>query len=440
MAVAYRSSSTSGPTDSQTNPRVITKPAGTLTDEIVLVAIEFWSATNPAITVTPPALFTQIVNVGPLSGGGGFIWLKCFWKKIVAGEGASWSFPFTGGDGSPWNLGQAISISGADTSASPIDAVNTATTSTTAEPAPSITATDADFLAYFVSRAQAGSQTTPPTSHTEVQDANVLSTSYRILTAPGTFSPSGGVASLATVQYGAYIAVKPAAASGSTASLSAITPVVGAAITSDASSSGAVSGTTPVTTSAAIASANSSGALSAAAPISAAVIGATSSSAASVDAATPATSASLLANSSAPSVLQAGVPVTTSAISAQSAMMASIAATTPIVVAAFAANSEILGQLSATNPVSTAALVAEVDPGAGSILNSSTPAASASLLAASKNGLTIITVVPAVQVGFAASAKSVAALDANTPVVVGAFSDLGSVAGESDSKAFFQIF
>lgn len=212
MVVAYRASSVSGAADSISNPRVINKPTGTVTDDVALVCIEYWSSTNPVLNVTPATGFFAVpgASVGPIAGGGGFVWMKAFYKPIPGGEGASWSFAHTGADGGPWSLAHAISISGADT-VSPIDVVSVSSVvGSTTEPAPAVIATAADFLAFFVNRADAGSQSTVPPNYIEIQDGNVLTANYRILTGAATITPSGGVSSVSTSMCAIHIGVKPA--------------------------------------------------------------------------------------------------------------------------------------------------------------------------------------------------------------------------------------
>lgn len=214
MAVAYRASagSTTGADDTQTNPRVVNKPIGTLEGDIALVGIEFWSTSNAAPTVDWASRgFAQVASIGAIEGGaGGFVSLKAGWKRVAAGESASWSFAFAGGT-DVWNLGHSISISGALAAGDPIDVFNTASVpSGTTEPAPSVIATLADMLVQFISRENGGLQSTTPTGFTEVQDGNVLTTNYRILASPATVAPTGGVSSVSTTQLSIHIGVKPA--------------------------------------------------------------------------------------------------------------------------------------------------------------------------------------------------------------------------------------
>ena len=210
VAVAYRSSSTSGTTDAQGTSRTVPVPSGAAIGDIVIVALEMWqNSGDPAVTY--PAGFTEIVDIA-LTGSGPQK-LNAAWKRLSAADTGNYSMSWTG---TQWNQAQAICISGALASGDPIDFVNTASTgSGTSVPSTSGTATDADFLVHLVANENSSTKTAP-TNFTEVQDANYLETNYRILTGSGSTTASGGTLSTSTLSLAALIAIKPDTGGGGT--------------------------------------------------------------------------------------------------------------------------------------------------------------------------------------------------------------------------------
>lgn len=216
MGVAFRSSSTTGTSDAEVASIAVPVPAGAAANDIALVAIEQWQSTSTNPTVTPPAGFTQIVDIN-LDADQGWQRLKVFWKRLSGADSGSYTFTWTGAQ---WSQGQAMLITGAKTTGDPIGAnVNTATAAapTTSTPTTTLSGlTFQPFLANFVANESSSTQT-PPTSFTETQEANYLKSNYRIPGATGTFSASGGTLSTSTSQVAALIAVEPAASGQSAA-------------------------------------------------------------------------------------------------------------------------------------------------------------------------------------------------------------------------------
>lgn len=199
MAVGYRSSSRTGQSDAFVTSVNVPVPTGAATDDIAVVALEQWESGNP--TVTYPANFTEFLNL--VSGSQK---LKAAWKRLTGADTGNYTCSWTG---SQWTIGEAILVTGAITSGSPIDASNTATATDTTIPTTTITATDLDFLLHLVANENAASKTAP-TNFTEVQDSDYLATNYRIPGTSGSQSASGGTVSTSTLILAALIGILPA--------------------------------------------------------------------------------------------------------------------------------------------------------------------------------------------------------------------------------------
>lgn len=213
MAVGYRSSSRSGQSDTFAASNTTPVPSGAASGDIALYGLERWESTNPAITW--PTGFTQIVNIASGSQK-----LHVAWKRLTGADTGNYVATWTG---SLWNIGHCILITGALASGDPIGAnVNTATSASgTTVPTTTLTVGDAAFLCQFTANENSATKTAP-TSFTEVQDSDYISTNYRIPGASGTYSASGGTLSASTLSLAALIAVSPDAGGGA----SAIPPIL----------------------------------------------------------------------------------------------------------------------------------------------------------------------------------------------------------------------
>lgn len=208
MAVGYRSSSTTGASDAYVTSVNVPVPSGAASGDIAVLSMEQWESTNP--TVTWPSGFTEIVNTASGSEK-----IKAAWKRLTGSDTGNYTPTWTG---SQWTQGQCVLITGAATSGSPVDATNVATSASgTTVATTTVTATAADFLLHVVANENAAN-TTPPTSFTEVQDANYLHNNYRIPGASGSYSATGATLAASTNSLAALIAVLPDAGA------SAITP------------------------------------------------------------------------------------------------------------------------------------------------------------------------------------------------------------------------
>ncbi len=265
MAVGYRSSSSTGASDNLASSIAVPVPAGAAANDIAVVAIELWEIGNP--TVTPPSGFTELATV--ISGSQK---LKVFWKRLTGADTGNYTFTWTG---SQWNQGQCTLFTGVKTTGDPIGAnFNTATSASgTTVPSTSVTVAFQPGLGHYVANENSGTKT-PPTSFTEVQDANYLESNYRIPGSTGTFTASGGTLSASTLSLALLLALEPdsggggavaldgtgSAANGATGTLSAARPLSGTA-SGAGSATGALSRSRPVDGTASAAS-SASGSLS----------------------------------------------------------------------------------------------------------------------------------------------------------------------------------
>ena len=203
--VAYRSSSTSGTTDGFVASVAVPVPAGSAANDIALVAMEQWTGgglTNP--TVTAPAGFTSLFTQTQ-----GDQHLKVWWKRLTSSESGSWTFTWSG---QIWTMAQAILMSGGKKTGDPIGTAfnHASVASGTATPTTTVTGLNFEpFLANLIANENAATQTTVPTGFTEVQDADYLKINYRVPGTTGTFSASGGVLSVDTVQVSGLVAIAP---------------------------------------------------------------------------------------------------------------------------------------------------------------------------------------------------------------------------------------
>lgn len=200
MAVAFRSSSTTGVGDSFVTTLNVPVPSGAATNDFALLAIEQWESANP--TVTWPSGFTQVIN--QVSGSQK---LKIAWKRLTGADSGNYSVTWTG---SQWSQGQCILLTGGKLTGDPIGA-NTVTGTATSTSVPSLSTGSLafePFLGHFVANENSATGT-PPTNFTETQEANYLKSNYRVPASTGVQTASGGTLSTSTLLLAALIAVEP---------------------------------------------------------------------------------------------------------------------------------------------------------------------------------------------------------------------------------------
>lgn len=205
MAVAFRSSSTTGTSDAFVTSLNVPVPSGAASGDIALLAIEQWESANP--TVTWPSGFTQVIN--QVSGSQK---LRVAWKRLTAADTGNYTPTWTG---SQWSQGQCILLTGGKASGDPIGS-NTVTGSATSTSVPSLSTgslTFEPFLAHYVANENSATGT-PPTSFTETQEANYLKSNYRVPGTTGVQTAAGGTISTSSLLLCCLVAVEPEPAGG----------------------------------------------------------------------------------------------------------------------------------------------------------------------------------------------------------------------------------
>jgi hypothetical protein len=205
MAVGYRSSSSTGASDDLSSSESVPVPSGAAANDIALVALEMWEIDNPTVTV--PSGFTLVTTV--INGSQK---LKVFWKRLTGADTGTYNFSWSGDQ---WHQAQCILFTGVKTTGDPIGA-NFDTDTATASTAPTTTVSTAFVpgLAHWVANENPVTHT-PPSSFTEVQDANLLTTGYRLPGSSGLQSAASAGLSSSTVLVTALVALEPAGGGGS---------------------------------------------------------------------------------------------------------------------------------------------------------------------------------------------------------------------------------
>lgn len=202
MAVGFRSSSASGTAANFATSVAIPVPTGAATDDVALLAVYLWEATDP--TVTWPTGFTE--KTATVSGN---VKLKVAWKRLTAGDTGNYTPSWTG---EQWTMGHCVLITGAITTGDPVEATNTATTTSATVASTTLTTATEPFLGHFVANDDPTGTGTPPTFYTEVQDGDYLKSNYRIPATTGSHTASGGTLSSSALHLVHLLAVKPAGA------------------------------------------------------------------------------------------------------------------------------------------------------------------------------------------------------------------------------------
>lgn len=353
MAVAYRSSSNTGTSDSLGTSCAVPVPSGAAANDIALVGIEHYDGAS--LTITPPAGFTLLFTVTT-----SLVTLRVWWKRLSGGDTGSYTFTWSG---SKWNLGHAVLLTGAKTSGDPIGTnYNTATGSGTSIPSTSVTVVFQPGLVHFVANENAATQTTVPTGFTEVQDGDYLHTNYRIPGTTGTHSASGGSLTTSTSIVAALIAVEPQAASGVSGSFAAVLPGLTGSLTADVDVAGTLTATLPMLAATATATVEVDTGFAGNLPSLAAGFTSTVEVDADLTGTLPALTGSFTANLGAPAVngaLDATLPALTAAASLTVEVAATLTASLPSLTASlstvdfvgFTIGDDITGP--ATKPVPT---------------------------------------------------------------------------------------
>lgn len=205
MAVAYRSSSTAGD-EFQGSSRAPAVPAGAAAGDVVIVFVERWGG-NPAITA--PSGFADWGTT--YTSGDAASNIHVFWKRLTGADTGSYTFSWTG---TLWSHAQAICMTGVIASGTPIEAANGWAGTAGTYGSTSVTTATIPGLIWKTYNDSSGTHT-PPTGFTEVQDNDCGSLAYRIGTATGSQTASGGTVTSSSPATAVLIALSPAAGGGS---------------------------------------------------------------------------------------------------------------------------------------------------------------------------------------------------------------------------------
>lgn len=264
MAVGYRSSSHTG-NDAEASSRAPAVPAGAAVGDVVIVKLSRWGG-DPAVTA--PSGFTQYPTTFPSGDGAGVV--RIFWKRLTASDAGSYTFSWTG---SLWSHAHAVCFTGVIETGDPIEDVDGwAGTAGTFGSVSNNTATIPGLL-WTTYNDSVGTHTAP-TGFTKIIDNDCGASAYRIASATGTQTASGGSVTSSSPASAVLIALKPAAASGSTGTITGTLPSPFAALAGAATAAGALAGTLPTPVAALAGQGVGSGLLAASLPMpSAALVG-----------------------------------------------------------------------------------------------------------------------------------------------------------------------
>jgi hypothetical protein len=186
VAVGFRSATDSGNTVSVTG-RGTNVPAGAAVDDIAVISLCQWESATP--TVTPPSGFTQ--KGATWSSQDGMSKNSIWWKRLTAADAGTYDFTWTGG--SMWTTVQCALFTGCITTGDPWDAVATPVVGTWGTiTTMSVTLSDAGGGMYWAVYNDTAGTHTPPTSFTELAEADCGTSAYRIPGASGSQSAANG--------------------------------------------------------------------------------------------------------------------------------------------------------------------------------------------------------------------------------------------------------
>ena len=198
MAVAYRNSSSYVST--QNNNFTIAVPSGTTTNDITIIVVYPWWATD-VFTATPVTVtggngtwYTGYTYEGADPGSGIQV-VYLAWKRATSADSGTYSVAInTSPTTTVWTAAHAISFSGVDTGITDVyETVDRQTVSSgTANAAVSVTTANSDPIILHNELSYNPGAHTPPTNWTEVQDpTDLMALSYRLPAATGTYATTG---------------------------------------------------------------------------------------------------------------------------------------------------------------------------------------------------------------------------------------------------------
>lgn len=202
MAVAFVASNRSGASDVLGTSNTCPVAAGGAAGNVALLAVKAFIDTDPAITFTWPADFTQIANVSFLNGDQ----IGVAKKTLTGADAGNYVTTLSA---TRWHQSMVMLFSGTSLVVGTPDTETGTGTSITSM---SVDAT-LPGLAMFQSNASAASHT-PATGFTETQEGDYITAAYRIPGTSGTHTASGATISTSTDWSAVLVAIEEGGAAG----------------------------------------------------------------------------------------------------------------------------------------------------------------------------------------------------------------------------------
>lgn len=233
MSVGYRSSSSTGD-EIQASSHAPAVPDGAAAGDVVVVIVERWGGNSAII---PAAGFTQWPTQY-LSGDAASN-ITLFWKRLIGSDAGSYSFSWTG---TLWSHAHAMCMTGVVVAGTPIEAVNGWSGTAGTFGSTSVTTASIPGLIWTGYNDSVGTHT-PPTGYTEVIDIDCGATGYRIGSATGTQTATGGSVTSSSPATAVLIALIPEGETSNDATLHGDLSSIEGGLSAVATSSGVVVGT-----------------------------------------------------------------------------------------------------------------------------------------------------------------------------------------------------
>lgn len=199
--VTYKSASNTGNL-AFASSRAPAVPAGADEGDVVVVFLDRWESTNPAVTA--PAGFTKYATQYTV----GSEKLDIFWKRLTAADAGTYSFSWSG---SMWSSAQAICLSNVADMSDPIVAINNWSGTAGTYGSLSVSTDYKPGLLWHGYNDTAGTHT-PPTNFTEVADADCATTAYRTTGSTGSNTAASGSVSSSSSSLAVLLALAPGGA------------------------------------------------------------------------------------------------------------------------------------------------------------------------------------------------------------------------------------
>jgi hypothetical protein len=189
VAVALRSSSIRGVSDTQGTSIAIPVPSGAAAGDIVVCFVGQFDHFGAAITA--PTGFTQFAQIALST-----VRVTGFWKRLSASDTGSYTFSWS--SSSTWANGNALCITGALAVGDPIEDFVTGSATGTAYPDLTVTTVTAPFLGWGGYNENADTTHDVPDSYTGIAAQDYGMTAYRVPATTGTHTATGATAGVST--------------------------------------------------------------------------------------------------------------------------------------------------------------------------------------------------------------------------------------------------